>query len=201
MHLHNQKWWLDLAAVLYSSILSCSQRTSDIDFLKKNLKDRTTTFKSQAALSILAMKLIDYSGVVKDHFGLINNISLKKVMHYFYPSEEVEWHNALADAEMLCKVYTKINEGEPIKGTPFPEHMAPPKIVDSIDFDKYILYRDSKAYESMKEAVDDIVWILLGNGQKDFTIERIENRIIKAVRNKTKYFDFKWSVKIRPSED
>ena len=151
--------------------------TSDIAFLKKNLKDRTTNLKAQAALSIIAMSLKDYSADVKEHFGLIQTVALKKVAGYYYPNGTYLNHNALSDAQMLKDVYFGVEAESEVIGNPFPEHMGQPKIVDSIDFNKFVLYRDNKSYNSMKEAIDDIVWILLENGQKDFTIERIEKRI------------------------
>ena len=50
----------------------------------------------------------------------------------------------------------------------------------------------------IKEGGDTIVF---SYEKPESTIEKIEKRIIKAVRNKSKYFDFKWSVKIKPMED
>jgi inhibitor of KinA sporulation pathway (predicted exonuclease) len=169
----------------------------DIDFLKKNLKDRTSTFKSQAALSLMAMNLVDYSEIVKKHFGLIKCIALKKVADYFGLEENIIVHNALDDAIMLKKVFDGINNQTEINGIPFPEYMGIPTFLGTIDFEKYYIQRGEVIYNSMEEAVDWAKWEMLKNGIKNFNENNISKKIIHAINTKKLYFNQKWIAKIR----
>ena len=174
---------------------------TDISFLKKNLNDRTTVLKSQAALSIIAFSLIDYSTTVKEHFGLIKRVSLKKVFNYFCLSDnDIVEHNALSDAKMLFEIYKKINEGEEINGIPFPECMGIPTFQGNIDFEKYYIQRKVNStiinYFNMEDAIKDTICSMSKGSQKDVKKENIKKKIIYAINHKKQYLG-NWEAKIK----
>ena len=178
---------------------------SDIEFLKKNLKDRTSSLKAQAALSLIAMSLKDYSLSVKTHFGLIKNIALKKVANYFNPDENYVAHNALEDAKMLKDVYFNIQSRKEVSGMPFPEYMSPPVFKKSEDFKNYQIERvnageTESVYDSLDEAVEYIESLLEKQGASA-TKDRIEKRIMKAINLKEKYFNQKWIAIFKRGEE
>lgn len=167
---------------------------SDFNFLQKNLKDRTNNLFAQAALSIIGMNLKDYSSDVKNHFGLIKNISLKKVFNYFYPNEECNLHNALSDAEMLYKVYSSIVKKQEIVGIPFPDYIGEPIFETNDDFANYDILVNNTIYETFEEALDFAISILRNNNQPKFRKENIQRKIIHAINCKKEYFGLKWKV-------
>ena len=179
---------------------------ADIEFLKKNLKDRTSNFKSQAALSLIAMNLKDYSLTVKAHFGLIKCIALKKVANYFNPEDNYKAHNALEDARMLKDVYFNIQARREVSGIPFPEYMSPPIFKKAEDFENYSIERINSGqieatYSSLEEAVEYVEELLNKQGATA-SKERIEKRIMKAINLKDTYFNQKWVAKfVREEED
>lgn len=179
---------------------------SDITFLKKNLKDRTSSLKAQAALSLIAMSLKDYSLDVKNHFGLIQAVSLKKVANYFYPNGNYLNHNALSDAQMLRDVYLGVEAESEVTGIPFPEHVGVPVFKEAADFKNFIIERINggqveAVYESLDEAIDYIQELLASqNSSAATTRERLGNRIMKAINGKNKYFNQKWVVKMKKGE-
>lgn len=179
---------------------------SDIDFLKKNLKDRTFNFKAQAALSLIAMNLKDYSMTVKAHFGLINCIALKKVMNYFYPEDEHTWHNALSDAEMLYKVYLGVESEETVNGIPFPEHMGTPVFRTAEDFTYWAIERingeEVEVYNTLDEAIDYAA-NLMNKQHKGAVVNKtnIGKKILHAINTKDRYFNQKWKAKLKKGDE
>lgn len=97
--------------------------TTDLGFVQKALKN-VHTFEAQAALSLIAANLINYSPMVKNHFGLIKDISLIKVISYYHKAAVEQTHSAIEDAIFLKEIYDKVNSGEKIEGHPFPEYEA-----------------------------------------------------------------------------
>lgn len=180
---------------------------TDITFLKKNLKDRTGTLKAQAALSLIAMNLKDYSLDVKNHFGLFQSVSLKKVANYFYPNANYLTHNALSDAQMLRDVYLGVEAEDEVSGIPFPEHIGTPVFKEPEDFKQFNIERINSGqvesvYETLDEVVDYIEEILAKqNNAGATTRDRIKKKVIKAINSKTKYFNQKWVAKYKRGEE
>lgn len=175
----------------------------DIDFLKKNLEDRTSNFKAQAALSMIAMGLTDYSEKVKEHFGLIQCVALKKVMNYYYPENNSECHNALSDAEMLYKIYLKVENEENVYNVPFPKYMGKPKKREDFRFYKIERIADdgtSEMFESLDDAIDYIKDLLSKQKNSNFKEKTIEEKLIKATFGE-KYFNQKWVAHLKVEED
>ena len=61
---------------------------------------------------MLITNLKDYSINVKKYFDLSQCVSLEKVSKYFFPEENIVFHDALTDAKMLQRIYALIEKGE-----------------------------------------------------------------------------------------
>lgn len=178
---------------------------SDIDFLKKNLTQRTNNIKAQAVLSLIISNLINYSDNIKERFSLIKPISLKKLMDYFYPEDETLWHHALNDAKMLHMVYQAVESEREIEKYPFPNYMGIPFFKNKDDFEFfYIESIDEEGkcerYESIDEAVAKMANYLNHKGNSDYNIKNIYKRIIHAINWKDFYFKKKWKACFKKEE-
>lgn len=174
---------------------------SDIKFLTNNLKNRTNSFKAQAALSLISFNLHDYSEDVKEHFKLKKSIALNKVMCYYYPNNSHVWHDALSDAEMLRQVYFGVEHEEKVKGVPFPDYLEIPTFKTECDFESFTLERtDSKGntvtYETLKDAVT-IIEPLLMKQHGEASGKHVSRKIMSAINNSKKYFGYTWNVQVR----
>ena len=165
---------------------------SDFNFLQKNLKDRTSNFQAQAALSVIGMNLKDYAPEVKNHFGLIKNISLKKVFDYFYPDGDYELHNALSDAQMLHQVYLAIAQNKEVVGIPFPDYIGDPIFETEHDFVNYDILVNNMIYETLEDALGFAISLVNKTTQSKFKKENIQRKVIHAINSKKEYFGLKW---------
>ena len=174
---------------------------ADLMFVKNNLTKYTRSIKPQAALSLIAANLIDFSEIVKSHFRLSRNPSLKKVVVYYYPEDEHECHSALSDAEMLRDIYVALMAEDKIAGIPFPEYIDIPTFKKPEDFDRFVIVRSREGQQDVVyDAVDDVVDFLMrkanveGNGIAPDVAQR---RVISAINNKKRYFGYDWSARLR----
>lgn len=172
--------------------------TSDKEFLRKNLKDRTNNFKAQAALSMIMGNLINYSMNVRTHFGLIKDVGLSKVADYFNSSEiaSIQNHNALEDAKMLYKVYLGVENEKEIIGIPFIEYRGlPSSISRDMDLTSFNIERFNNGeheanYGSLEEAIDYIINDLGNKGNR----KNISKKIVNAINCKRVYCGFEWKI-------
>ena len=96
----------------------------DIEFINSTLK-RTTAITAIACLNLLAKNLYDYSKEVKEHYKLIKNIKMIKLIQYYRGGEEViQKHNSLEDAMFLKEVYDNIQLEDPELECPFPSYQV-----------------------------------------------------------------------------
>lgn len=83
---------------------------SDTDFLRDTIKTMTN-FKAIMFATTIANNLIDYSRDVKQYFGMVHPLALKKVVALIEKEQEIEQkHNALEDALMLREVVSHLDE-------------------------------------------------------------------------------------------
>jgi DNA polymerase III epsilon subunit-like protein len=183
---------------------------SDDDFLKKNLRDRTTCFKAQAILTLIIHNLRDYSVDVKNHFGLYTHIALKKVMDYYYPNDEHVCHNALSDAEMLYYVYLGVEGEKEIEGTPFPDYIKRPQPTNSAivknecfsncKIDRFYHGKLEETYDSFADACSYIVKRVKKQGNANCNEENVQKRLKRAINRGEEYFGYLWSLKAEHNE-
>lgn len=194
---------------------------SDLNFIKKNLK-KARNIKAQAALSLLAENLHDYSLDVIHHFGLVKAIGLKKVVAYYRNVETIEQnHNALEDAEFLKEVYDYINEEDDIVACPFEGYDVAdnPKVILEIDdnnrvtninynaimsnLNKYKVYEcrgkklktANEEYENVKVAAANIIEKKDSEKQANKPVmENIIRRILKSNNKQQTYNERYWIV-------
>ena len=95
--------------------------STDLAFVHKAIK-KATGITAQMSLSLIAANLINYAPTVKNHFGLIKEIALIKVVNYYKKEELVQTHSALEDAEFLKIVFDEVNQEGTVKGHPFPDY-------------------------------------------------------------------------------
>ena len=182
---------------------------SDIDFVKKNLKN-TVDFEAQAALSMIGMGLRDFAPTVKKHFGLIKSIGLVKVLAFYRGVDEIhQSHDPLEDARFLQELYNYIvDEGDKFTGDecPFPEYklvqssiVAPKKSKTKIVVDRVERWNDDvliATYCNMEDAVQGAVK-LMPKKNRVLALEhkkRVENKIVKSHTSKKQYLGNYWKV-------
>lgn len=95
--------------------------STDLAFVHKAIK-KATGITAQMSLSLIAANLINYAPTVKNHFGLIKEIALIKVVNYYKKEELIQTHSALEDAEFLKIVFDEVNQEGAVKGHPFPDY-------------------------------------------------------------------------------
>lgn len=95
--------------------------STDLAFVHKAIK-KVTGITAQMSLSLIAANLINYAPTVKNHFGLIKEIALIKVVSYYRNEEIVQTHSALEDAEFLKTVFEALNQEGKVTGHPFPDY-------------------------------------------------------------------------------
>lgn len=183
----------------------------DIEYVNKNLNLHAHCFKSQCALSLISTNLIDYSNIVRKHFGLRDCIGLVKVVTYYRKlmNPFKQRHNALEDALFLKEVYDGINAEQTVIGDPFPEYTKRSDMVTKIDEINEnstinldcIVHRKKKGeilttYNSMAEAVEAAL-LLIPVGDRELAAKnknRIACKINRASQRKEKYSGFRWEV-------
>lgn len=96
----------------------------DIEFINSTLK-RTTAITAIACLNLLAKNLYDYSKEVKEHYKLVKNIKIVKLIQHYRGGEEIiQNHNSLEDAMFLKEVYDNIQNEDPNIDCPFPTYQV-----------------------------------------------------------------------------
>src|SRR5574344_1545215 len=95
--------------------------STDLAFVHKAIK-KVNCVTAQMSLSLIAANLINYAPTVKNHFGLIKEIALIKVVSYYRNEEIVQTHSALEDAEFLKTVFEALNQEGKVTGHPFPDY-------------------------------------------------------------------------------
>jgi len=189
---------------------------SDLDFVKKNLI-LSQNIWAQAALSIIGMNLYDYSKTVKEHFGLIKNISLVKIIAYYRGVDSIhQIHNALEDALYLKEVYDNVSNENKVEGHPFPDYEAdnyaaikkektnketnqsPRNILRSLKH-KVLMYNDTgeileQTFYNIGEARAYIISKLGPIDKAKANKAKIDNKIINAHKKKISYNGHKWNI-------
>lgn len=157
----------------------------DINFIKstiKNIKDKEL-YQSIAAM---AMRMIDYEKSVRRAFESADSIALIGAANYFKEKPEDQTHNALDDAELLRFVYENI-QGKPAIGS----------LAFDTNFNKLIRIKgDSKCgeYGSLEEALEFCMGFAKSNNVSSKTEKRVQNKLVNAIKNKTKYCGFNWRI-------
>ncbi len=191
--------------------------SADINFVKKNLA-LTKTFKAQVALSTIGMSLFDYSKTVKEHFGLVKQISLAKIVAYYRGVESIEQsHNALDDAMLLREVFGGVTLEKIVEGHPFPDYeinncitpkekekinkeseKAPKNILRGLKHKVEMYDRSGEVLEkTFKGIVEARQFVMnkLGPIDKEKTSKaKVENKIINANRKNTPYNGHYWKI-------
>ena len=175
--------------------------SADLMFVKNNLTKYTRSVKPQAALSLIAANLIDFSEIVKSHFRLSRNPSLKKVMMYYFPNDTHECHSALSDAEMLRDIYVALMREGTVTGIPFPEYIDIPTFKKPEDFDRFVIVRGrSRQQDVVYDTIDAARDFLVRQANKEgngIVPENAMKRLISAINNKRRYFGYDWSVRLK----
>lgn len=189
---------------------------SDLDFVKKNLTI-SQNLKAQAALSIIGMNLHDYSKTVKEHFGLIKNISLIKIIAYYRGVDSLtQTHDALEDALYLKEVYENVSNENCVEGHPFPDYESdnyaaikkektgkntmesPRNILRSLKH-KVLMYNQTgdlleETFYNIGEARAYIINRLGPIDKAKTNKAKIDNRIINAHKKKIPYNGHIWNI-------
>lgn len=170
---------------------------SDFNFVKKNF-EKSTNFTAKAMLGYIYTGLVDYSPYVKFHFGLAQNIGLKKVASYYQQKEIEQTHNALDDAQMLKYVYDMI-QITPIEEDvdAFPDYKAKETTLVDIPQDVKIIKIHSITgakieFNSLEEAVN--AQIKNSSTHKYAIPKNVNKRIKKAIRDGSTYCNYYWTL-------
>lgn len=176
---------------------------TDVTFVKKNFQN-SKDFTAKCILGYLYAGLQDYAPVVKNHFGLIQPVSLIKVVNYYNTEEMSQCHDALEDALMLKFVYEQIQIHTQVEDQDaFPEYkQVPPKQPAPEDnWDDYIVYRIKKnqivqTFHGLESAAEWIRERLPDNGSREQAQKKnLINKIKHASNTDKKYIKYKWKVK------
>lgn len=147
-----------------------------------HIKDR----RLYQLIATLAIRMIDYEKSVRRAFESADSIALIGAANYFKKKPEEQTHNALDDAELLRFVYENIQDKTAIN----------PKAFD-ISFNKLVRIKNGHKcgeYNSLEEAVDFCMGFAKGNITCDKTEKRVQNKLVSAIKNKTKYCGFNWRI-------
>lgn len=177
----------------------------DKEFVKTNFKE-CKDFVAASMLAYLYTDMEDLSKTVKNHFGLCQNIALKKVYSYYIKKDIIQQHNALEDAEMLRVVFDNMSKKDP-EFEAFPEYQQAkfntkinaevPDIVDKT----YTIYRmkNNQIIETYPSLGAAVRWsyeqIPEGEERNKTSLKKIARNIKHAANNpKKKYRNFKWKM-------
>ena len=174
---------------------------TDIYFVKKNF-NKSTSFKAKNILAYIFSDLYDYEPIVRKHFGLIQAVSLIKVVNYYKQEEVTQTHNALSDAKMLKFVYEQIQKHSTEEDkNAFPDYQVQPAKIPNEKKEKYSVSRIKhnkviEVYPSLEAAIEWVYKQLPDNEEKDRVIKRnLGNKIKNASNKNIKYLTYKWKVK------
>lgn len=174
----------------------------DANFCQANF-NQSTNFKSKSILGFLHTGLKDYAPVVQKHFGLIQLVSLAKVVEYYQGNEIIQTHNALDDAKMLKYVYEQIQSHSIEEDkTAFPDYKKKanePEVVQKPNSIRVSYDKRGKKVVQFFNSIDDAVQFayekLPENNRINVKIENIKKRIIKASNTQTQYQQLYWNIK------
>ncbi len=179
---------------------------SDIYFVRKNF-NKSGNFKAKNILGYLYSDLYDYESTVRKHFGLIQAVSLIKVVNYYKQEDLTQSHNALADAKMLKFVYDQIQEhDEEEDQDAFPEYQQrqpkqptrKEKAEENWEDYKVSQYRRNKKIQEFDTLTAAVEWVfdqLPDNEEKQKVFKKnLANKITTASRNGKKYLNYRWKV-------
>ena len=179
----------------------------DKDFVKHNFQD-CQSFKARAMLGYLYTDMQDYTSMVKMHFGLCKNISLKKVYEYYKKEEIVQAHNSLEDALMLKFIYENIQAND-CEFNAFPEYInqqfnqkitdEAPNIIPGEKTYTVCRMKSGKIIESYPSLEAAVKWayeqIPEGPEREKSSLKTIAKNIKKAAADHTKkYRNFRWTM-------
>lgn len=144
---------------------------------------------------IMLLKIRDYSIDTKKYFR--GGVSLIKAFNYVVDAERIQNHDALEDARMLQKVVEYIDDKKPLTQNPFLEEIMISNSNITIPRGKFYA-KDTKTnseleFETMDDAVDWVIETLVRPSAETIVHRnRIITNIMKAVRKKGKYQNYKW---------
>lgn len=179
----------------------------DKDFVRRNFQE-CKDFKAASMLAYIFANMEDLSKKVKTHFGLCQNIGLKKVYDYYTGNDTIQQHNALEDAEMLKIVYENMNKKDP-EFEAFPEYQQAQFIKktqeqtsnsDNKDWNYAVTrMKNGKVIEEYPTLLAAVQWayeqIPEGPERERTNIKNIAKEIRKAAKDHTKkYRNFKWTM-------
>lgn len=206
--------WINQLTPPNDTVMFYCYGSSDYQFIKKNLSN-TNSFQAQAALSLIGMNLQDYSSIAKSHFGLVKQIGLVKLVAYYRKVESVpQSHNALDDAHFLKEVFENISQEDIVTGHPFPEYevyatveipATEMKTVNQFSDCIIEMYDKSgkrlyKTFAGLGEAVSYVIGHINPIDRARVKHIRVENKILKAIKEKSLYSDKTWKM-IKPKEE
>ena len=179
----------------------------DKDFVRRNFLE-CKNFKAASMLAYIFTDMEDLSKKVKMHFGLCQNIGLKKVYDYYTGEDTIQQHNALEDAEMLKVIYENMNKKDP-EFEAFPEYKqnqfnnkVETQVPNSIEKEyNYTVARmkNGKVIECYPTLWAAVQWayeqIPEGPEREKTNIKNIARGIRRASNDRTKkYRNFKWTM-------
>ena len=179
----------------------------DKDFVRRNFLE-CKNFKAASMLAYIFTDMEDLSKKVRMHFGLCQNIGLKKVYDYYTGEDTIQQHNALEDAEMLKVIYENMNKKDP-EFEAFPEYKqnqfnnkVETQVPNSIEKEyNYTVTRmkNGKVIECYPTLWAAVQWayeqIPEGPEREKTNIKNIARGIRRASNDRTKkYRNFKWTM-------
>lgn len=170
---------------------------ADVNFVKKNFNN-SKNFKAKSILGYLYSGLRDYAPTVQKHFGLIQSVSLIKVVNYYNETEISQCHDALEDALMLKFVYEQIQiHTQDEDQNAFPEYKQQSNSKESIKRKVFLIKKDKiiKTFGSVSEAVNWVYNRLPNNDNKQVTNkDNLAKKIKRASNTGNTYIDYNWKI-------
>lgn len=152
-------------------------------------------------LSALVVQLINFADTVKKYYGLINEVSIKKLISYYHGEDIKQLHNALDDAQYLKEIYEHITTEDAPEESPFKEAIRVSTNELKSD-DIYFIDRCSlkgslwETYKNIDEALDWIIQTQLSaKDRKTTNRENVKKKLITAINKNTSYFNYIWKLK------
>lgn len=137
-------------------------------------------------MAVLAIRMIDYEKSVRRAFESADSIALIGAANYFKENPEEQTHNALDDAELLRFVYENIQDKSAVGS-----------LIFDTNFNKLIRIKDDRKcgeYTSLEEALDFCMSFAKNKNVSSKTKKRVQNKLVNAIKNKTKYCGFNWRI-------
>lgn len=179
---------------------------SDLEFVKNNINKCTHSIRAQMALSCIFANMTDVTQIVAEHFNLSSAPALKKVMMYYFPNDNHECHDAESDADMLRLIYNAIQSEGKLNGVPeeFVKYVTiPPQLYANsiqLQYMKIISKKDGamvRVFNSLDSATSTISAEIQSAHGDQPNLDKIKNRILAAINNKSKYCGYEWIAEIK----